>query len=66
MPKLMNIQRNTLGILEYQMESLTRALLTIVQEYLSSELGKRDYTERKVNKDKKGNIEAKNNYINEM
>ncbi len=34
-----------LDIPEYQLESLARVLLPIIQEYLSSEEGKRDYEE---------------------
>ncbi len=66
MPRRKKIPRNKLGIPEYQMESLARALLPIVQEYLASEQGKRDYTEWKANKSKKTNIEYENNSINEI
>ena len=66
MPRRKKIPRNKLGIPEYQMESLARALLPIVQEYLASEQGKRDYAEWKANKDKKANIEHENNSINEI
>lgn len=66
MPRRKKIPRNKLGISEYQMESLARALLPIVQEYLASEQGKRDYVEWKANKDKKTNIEYDNNSINEI
>ena len=66
MPRRKKIPRNKLGIPEYQMESLARALLPIVQEYLASERGKRDYAEWKANKDKKANIEYENNSINEI
>lgn len=66
MPRRKRIPRNKLGIPEYQMESLARALLPIVQEYLASEQGKRDYAEWKANKDKKSNIEHENNSINEI
>lgn len=65
MPRRKRIPRNKLGIPEYQMESLARALLPIVQEYLASEQGKRDYAEWKANKDKKTTIEYENNSINE-
>ncbi len=65
MPRRKKIPRNKLGIPEYQMESLARALLPIVQEYLASEQGKRDYAEWKANKDKKTTIEHENNSINE-
>ena len=66
MPRRNKIPRNKLGIPEYQMESLARALLPIVQEYLTSDQGKQDYAEWKANKDKKTNIEYENNSINEM
>lgn len=66
MPRRKKIPRNKLGIPEYQMESLARVLLPIVQEYLASEQGKRDYAEWKANKDKKANIEHENNSINEI
>ena len=66
MPRRKKIPRNKLGIPEYQMESLARALLPIVQKYLSSEQGKRDYAEWKANKDKKTNNEYENNSINEI
>ena len=66
MPRRKKIPRNKLGIPEYQMESLARALLPIVQEYLTSDQGKQDYAEWKANKDKKTNIEYENNSINEM
>lgn len=66
MPRRKKIPRNKLGIPEYQMESLARALLPIVKEYLASEQGKRDYAEWKANKDKKTNIEYENNSINEI
>lgn len=40
-------QRHTsdFDIPDYQLESLARVLLPIMQEYLSSEEGKRDYAE---------------------
>lgn len=66
MPRRKKIPRNKLGIPEYQMESLARALLPIVQEYLASDQGKRDYAEWKASKDKKTNIEYENNSINEI
>ncbi len=66
MPRRKRIPRNKLGIPEYQMESLARALLPIVQEYLTSDQGKQDYAEWKANKDKKNNIEYENNSINEF
>lgn len=66
MPRRKRIPRNKLGIPEYQMESLARALLPIVQEYLASDQGKQDYAEWKANKDKKNNIEYENNSINEF
>ena len=45
MPRKKKIPRNDLGIPEYEMESLARILLPIIQEYLASEEGKRDYAE---------------------
>ena len=66
MPRRNKIPRNKLGIPEYQMESLARALLPIVQEYLASDQGKRDYAEWKANKDRQPNIEYENNSINEI
>jgi len=45
MPRKKKIPRNDLGIPEYEMESLARILLPIMQEYLASEEGKRDYAE---------------------
>lgn len=50
MPRKKKIPRNDLGIPEYEMESLARILLPIVQEYLASEEGKRDYAEWKGRK----------------
>ena len=47
MPRVKKIPRNDLGIPEYEMESLARILLPIMQEYLASEEGKRDYAEWK-------------------
>lgn len=66
MPRRKKIPRNKLGIPEYQMESFARALLPIVQEYLASEQGKRDYAEWKANKENKSNIEHENNSINKI
>ena len=40
MPRKKKIPRNDLGIPEYEMESLARILLPIMQEYLASEEGK--------------------------
>ena len=59
MPRKKKIPRNDLGIPEYEMESLARILLPIMQEYLASEEGKRDYTEWKARK-KDGTQNAKN------
>ena len=47
MPRNKKIPRNDLGIPEYEMDSLARILLPIMQEYLASEEGKRDYAEWK-------------------
>ena len=51
MPRKKKIPRNDLGIPEYEMESLARILLPIMQEYLASEEGKRDYAEWKTRKE---------------
>ncbi len=59
MPRKKKIPRNDLGIPEYEMESLARILLPIMQEYLASDEGKRDYAEWKVRK-KDGAQNAKN------
>ena len=50
MPRKKKIPRNDLGIPEYEMESLARILLPIMQAYLASEEGKRDYAEWKERK----------------
>lgn len=50
MPRKKNIPRNDLGIPEYEMESLARILLPVIQKYLASEEGKRDYAEWKARK----------------
>lgn len=50
MPRKKKIPRNDLGIPEYEMESLARILLPVIQEYLASEEGKRDYVEWKARK----------------
>ena len=50
MPRKKKIPRNDLGIPEYEMESLARILLPIMQEYLASVEGKRDYAEWKARK----------------
>ena len=59
MPRKKKIPRNDLGIPEYEMESLARILLPVIQEYLASEEGKRDYAEWKARK-KDGTQNAKN------
>ena len=59
MPRQKKIPRNDLGIPEYEMESLARILLPIMQEYLASEEGKRDYAEWKKRK-KESTQNAKN------
>ncbi len=51
MPRKKKIPRNDLGIPEYEMESLARILLPIMQEYLASDEGKRDYAEWKARKE---------------
>ena len=50
MPRKKKSPRNDLGIPEYEMESLARILLPVMQEYLASEEGKRDYAEWKARK----------------
>ncbi len=50
MPRKKKIPRNDLGIPEYEMESLARILLPVIQEYLASEEGKRDYAEWQARK----------------
>lgn len=52
MPRKKKIPRNDLGIPEYEMESLARILLPIMQEYLASEERKRDYAEWKAVKNR--------------
>lgn len=64
MPRKKKIPRNDLGIPEYEMESLARILLPIMQEYLASEEGKRDYAEWKARK-KDGAKGATNKEITE-
>ena len=50
MPRKKKIPHNDLGIPEYEMESLARILLPIMQTYLASEEGKRDYAEWQARK----------------
>ena len=50
MSRKKKIPHNDLGIPEYEMESLARILLPIMQEYLASEEGKRDYAEWQARK----------------
>ena len=64
MQRKKKIPRNDLGIPEYEMESLARILLPIMQEYLASEEGKRDYAEWNKRK-KDGTPNAKNKEIAE-
>ena len=45
MPRKKKIPRNDLGIPEYEMDSLARVLLPILQTYLASEEGRRDWQE---------------------
>lgn len=47
--------KNDFDISDFQLESLARVLLPIMQEYLSSEEGKRDYAEWTANKQKQLN-----------
>ena len=50
MPRKKKIPRNDLGIPEYEMESLARILLPILQQYLASDDGKRDYAKWQARK----------------
>ena len=45
MPTKKQQPKTDFDIPEYQLESLARVLLPIMQEYLSSEQGQKDYTE---------------------
>ncbi len=45
MPRKKKLPYTDFDIPEYQLESLARVLLLILQEYLSSEQGKKDYAE---------------------
>ena len=56
MGKKKRIPENNLGIPTYQMESLARALLPILQEYLSSEKGKEEYIAWKEKKEQQKEI----------
>ena len=46
MPRKKKISRNDLGIPEYEIDSLARVLLPILQKYLASEEERRDWQER--------------------
>ncbi len=54
MPRKKKLPNTDFDIPEYQLESLARVLLPIMQEYLSSEQGQKDYAEwtakRQLNK----------------
>lgn len=54
MPRKKQTPKSNFDIPDYQMESLARVLLPIIQEYLSSEQGQKDYAEwtakRQLNK----------------
>ena len=50
MAKRRKIPQNDLGIPEYEMESLARMLLPILQMYLASDEGKRDWKEWQARK----------------
>ena len=54
MPRKKQTPKTDFDIPEYQLESLARVLLPIMQEYLSSEQGQKDYAEwakdRQLNK----------------
>lgn len=45
MPRKKKLPQTDFDIPEYQLESLARVLLPILQEYLSSEQGQKDYAE---------------------
>ena len=45
MPRKKKLPHTVFDIPEYQLESLARVLLPILQEYLSSEQGQKDYAE---------------------
>ena len=45
MPRKKQLPKTDFDIPEYQLESLARVLLPIMQEYLSSEQGQKDYAE---------------------
>ena len=45
MPRKKQLPKTDFDIPEYQLESLARVLLPILQEYLSSEQGQKDYAE---------------------
>ncbi len=45
MPRKKQQPKTDFDIHEYQLESLARVLLPIMQEYLSSEQGQKDYAE---------------------
>ena len=45
MPRKKKLPHTDFDIPEYQLESLARVLLPILQEYLSSEHGQKDYAE---------------------
>ena len=45
MPRKKQQPKTDFDIPEYQLESLARVLLPIMQEYLSSEQGQKDYAE---------------------
>ena len=58
MARKKKIPQNDLGIPEYQMESLARVLLPILQEYLASDKGRRDYDEWKARKAEKDDADS--------
>ena len=58
MARKKKIPQNDLGIPEYQMESLARVLLPILQEYLASDEGRRDYDEWKASKTEKDDADS--------
>lgn len=58
MARKKKIPQNDLGIPEYQMESLARVLLPILQEYPASDEGRRDYDEWKARKAEKDDADS--------
>ena len=58
MPRKKQQPKTDFDIPEYQLESLTKVLLPIMREYLSSEQGQKDFAEwRQLQLNKKSNKE---------